>query len=557
MVSNPEVAATLSEIADLLDLLGERFKPEAYRRAARSIEALPESLEAIAARGELRSIPGVGEAISGKVGELLRTGSLAYLDQLRSEVPAGVLELMRIPGLGPKTARRFWTELGISGPSELAAAIAAGRLEGVRGFAEKKIAQLRAATGGEVAAPAPGRRPIEEVWPRAQGLVEALRAVRSVHEVALAGSFRRARETVGDLDVLVTADDPEAVFEAFSRLPEVREVRLRGPTKETVVLDRGLQVDLRVVEPESFGAALQYFTGSKDHNVRLRSLAREHGLKVNEYGVYRDERRVAGRTEEEVYAALGLSWIPPELREDRGEVELAAKGRLPTLVEASDLVAELHVHLSARPAVGDLDRLASSARARGLREVGVVVGIVRGGRRTWTAPSAILERLRAGGPGGVRLAAAVEIDAGPSELDPGALAELGPAYLIGLPPAAPPPARGVPKAPPPVRLVAHGVAPGGAENPALAWARAWGAAVEVGPGAERLDSTAARRARELRVPLAVPTGIGLEPTDPTPALALGFARRAGASRDEVVNARDGPATGPAMGRRTSSARRRS
>ncbi len=183
--------------------------------------------------------------------------------------------------------------------------------------------------GAATSGPAPARATLEAVWPLAQAIVAGLRAGAPVRAIAVAGSFRRARETVGDLDILVTSEEPEKVFDAFSRLPAVGEVRLRGPTKETVVLRSGLQVDLRVVEPEAFGAALQYFTGSKDHNVRLRSLARDHGLKVNEYGVYRGEERIAGRTEEEVYRALGLSLIPPELREDRGEIAAAAAGPLP------------------------------------------------------------------------------------------------------------------------------------------------------------------------------------------------------------------------------------
>ena len=309
--SNAEAAAIFREIADLLDVLGEKFKPEAYRRAARSIESLTEELSAVAARNELRSIPGVGDAIEEKIRELLATGRIAYHDRLTHEVPPGLLEILRLPGLGPKTARRFWVELGVEGTAELKAAIDAGRLDGMKGFGAKKIEQIRAALSPAPAGSSGARRPIEAAYPLAMAILRALRAGAPVREAEIAGSFRRGRETVGDLDVLVTSEAPEAVFDAFSKLPEVREVRLRGGTKETVVLSNGLQVDLRVVEPEAFGAALQYFTGSKDHNVRLRSLARDRGLKVNEYGVFRGDDRVAGRTEAEVYAALGLAWIPP------------------------------------------------------------------------------------------------------------------------------------------------------------------------------------------------------------------------------------------------------
>jgi DNA polymerase (family X) len=537
MVTNAEVAAALNEIADLLDLLGERFKPEAYRRAARSIESLPEGLEAFAGRDGLRSIPGVGEAIAEKVGELLRTGSLAYLDRLRSEVPSGVLDLMRLPGVGPKTARRFWKELGIAGPAELAGAIDAGRLVGVRGFAERKIGQLRAATRTVSPPAASGRLPLEEAWPLAQAIVGALRAVPTVHEAAIAGSFRRGRETVGDLDILVTADAPETVFEAFSRLPQVREVRLRGPTKETVVLDRGLQVDLRVVEPEAFGAALQYFTGSKDHNVRLRSLARDRGLKVNEYGVYRGDERVAGRTEEEVYAALGLAWIPPELREDRGEIDLAASGRLPRLLEAGDLTAELHGHLSERADGAEVDRWLSAARTRGLRSVVLVVGGWGTGGRQGEAAKSVRAAI-ATAKGTPRPIAAVEIDSAALGSLREALDALDAKVAIVVPTGAPPepPPRAEPD--PAVRLVAHAGGSPERTGIALAWARRLGAAMEVGPGSDRLDSTGARRARDSGVPLAVPTGAALGAEDATAPVALAFARRAGAAPDDVANCRD-------------------
>ena len=554
MVSNSEVAASLGEVADLLDLLGERFKPEAYRRAGRSIEALPESLEAISSRGELRSIPGVGEAIAEKVLELLRTGALAYLERLRGQVPAGVRELMRLPGVGPKTARRFWTELGIEGPAELARAIDAGRLTGVKGFAERKIDLLRSAVGTAGSAPGSARVPIERAWPLARSILKALRAVPSVHEISTAGSLRRARETVGDLDVLVTADDPEAVFDAFSRLPEVAEVRLRGPTKETVVLAGGLQVDLRVVEPAAFGAALQYFTGSKDHNVRLRSLARERGLKVNEYGVYRGEERLASRTEPEVYAALGLAWIPPELREDRGEIDAAATGTLPQLVEAPDLTFEPHVHLSEHPEPSEIDRLVESARRRRLRTVGVVVGVLRGTSRPWTAPGEVVERLRRPLPRGPELVPVLEVEEDGAAREGVDLRALGARYLVLIPPrdGTYPTRRRTPSLP--VRLLAHIGGTAESAPPVLELARVLGAALEIGPGTDRFDSTAARLARESKIPLGIPTGVGRDDEDPTAEVALGFARRAGATREDVLNARD-PVGGPV--RRSPAGRARS
>jgi DNA polymerase (family X) len=536
MASNAEAAALLREIADLLDLGGERFKPEAYRRAARSVESLPEPLAAVAGRGELRDVPGIGEAIEGKLREYLATGRIPYLDTLRATVPAGVLELMRLPGVGPKTARRFWVELGITDRAALAAAIEAGRLDGVKGFGTRKIELVRTAATAAALGPPSGRRPIASVYPLALAIRDALQTRAPVDRVEIAGSFRRGRETVGDLDVLVTSHAPERVFEVFSGLPEIAEVKMRGGTKETVLLHGGLQVDLRVVAPEAFGAALQYFTGSKEHNVRLRSLAKDAGLKVNEYGVFRGETRVGGRTEEEVYSLLGVPWIPPELREDRGEIDAARAGTLPRLVERADLTADLHVHLDA--GTGALDALRARAHAGGLDRVGVVVRSVRAGRPT-PADDRVLEALRAAGPGPPTFVAVVETD-GPlsAPLLPGGSG--GDAYAVVRPtaPGALPTAGldGLPD----LRLVAHVGGAGESVRPWLDFARRHDAAVEVGPGEDRLDSEVARTAVEMGIRLAVATGVGEPDGATTRDVALGFARRAGATRDGVAGGRAPP-----------------
>ncbi|MGA8543627.1 MAG: helix-hairpin-helix domain-containing protein, partial [Thermoplasmata archaeon] len=435
MPTNAEAVELFQGIADILDVLGEKFKPEAYRRAARSIESLTEDLSAVAARDELRTIPGVGEAIEEKLKEFLRTGRLDYYDRLRKEVPPGILELLAIPGLGPKTARRFWTDLKVETPAELADAIEKGKLTGVTGFGPKKIEQIRSALAAAKGAPATGRFPIEKAFPIAQRLVRGLRAVSGVMECEVAGSFRRRRETVGDLDVLVTAKDREKVFDAFSKLPEVREVRLRGGTKETVILEDGLQVDLRVVEPEEFGAALLYFTGSKDHNVLLRSLARERGLKINEYGIFRGDERIGGQTEEEVYSALQLAWIPPELRENRGEIEAAAKGPLPPLVDVTDLRGDLHVHLHKRPSAdlavretpAEVDEILSTARARKLAYVGGVVAGVDDDGTPFSVADGVHERLGVVDAPKLRVARVLEVDAGGI---PDEFSTLRPAYVI-------------------------------------------------------------------------------------------------------------------------------
>jgi len=572
MPSNADAAELFRSIADLLDLLGEKFKPEAYRRAARSIESLTEDLAAVAARHELRAIPGVGEAIAEKTEEYLRTGTVQYYERLKREIPAGLVELMRLPGLGPKTARRFWVELGIEGPKELTDAIAAGRLDGVKGFGDKKIDQIRTALAAAKSGGAATRRPLEEVFPVARSLVNALRAGAPADRVELAGSFRRARESVGDLDILVTSKEPTKVFDVFTAQPEVAEVKMRGETKETVLLKGGLQVDLRVVEPDEFGAALQYFTGSKDHNVRLRSLARDRGLKVNEYGVFRGEERVAGATEEEVYASLGLSWIPPELREDRGEIDLAAKGKVPSLVSAGDVHGDLHVHLPADAGTSDAETVVRDARRRNYSFLGVVVAGVDASGTAWALSEELRSHLSASGGLNPRLYFGVETAPGPLPKGLDAVAHdyriLRPsAGTVGPGESEPP---GAPSSVPTV--IAH---VGASETAALLrWveeARKSSAAFDLGPGPERLDSTGGRLVREAGLSVHLATGVGRPPDDPTGEVALGFARRAGMPPEKVWNvrlpgalssARSAPRKSPSAGssdppRSPSSTRRRS
>jgi DNA polymerase/3'-5' exonuclease PolX len=541
MPSNVEAAEIFRGIADLLDVMGEKFKPEAYRRAARSIDSLTEDLSAFAARNELRSIPGVGDAIEEKLREYLATGRVQYFDRLQKEVPAGVAEMLRIPGLGPKTARRFWVELGIEGPAELVAALDAGRLDGVKGFGAKKIAQIRTAVETHRTAGPGARLPIESAYPIALALVRGLREGAGAERIEVAGSFRRGRETVGDLDILVTSVDPTRAFDVFSALPEVKEVRLRGGTKETVLLQNGLQVDLRVVEPAAFGAALVYFTGSKDHNVQIRSLAKELGLRVNEYGVLRGEERVAGATEEEVYASLGLAWVPPELREARGEVDTAQQGPLPLLVEAPDLRGDLHVHLPPDADAATVDRLIASGSERSFAYLGAVVEGVDADGTPWSIPEAARRRLHTGSSAQLHLFSLGECSSAHLPLP----ARAGPHPLDGwvvrpTDPTSPPPTG----PPDHVWVVAHrGAAEVADPNVAAAWgafASRVGAVVEVGPGPERLDSTWARQARESGLRLALPTGVGEAADSPTGPVALKFARRAGALPKDVANASPRP-----------------
>jgi DNA polymerase/3'-5' exonuclease PolX len=541
MPTNTEAAELFQGIADILDVQGEKFKPEAYRRAARSIESLTEDLNAVAARDELRTIPGVGEAIEEKLKEFLETGKLDYYERLRKEVPPGILEMLAIPGLGPKTARRFWLELTVETPAQLAEAIQQGRLNGLSGFGPKKIEQIRAAVAEAQGMPATSRMPIEKAVPIALRIAAELRQVTGVQQCEIAGSFRRCRETVGDLDILVTASDRESVFDAFSRMSEVKEVRLRGGTKETVILTNGLQVDLRIVDPEEFGAALLYFTGSKDHNVLLRSLARDRGLKINEYGIFRGDDRVGGRTEEEMYGALGLAWVPPELRENRGEIEAAAEGPLPALVASTDLTGDLHGHLrrtvpggdvSAREFRREADQLLATARTRTFGYVGVVVAEVGTSGKPHSVPDDVHEHLGAADTPKLRVGRVIEVDAGGI---PDVFSRVKPAYVIVRPtdehPNPPDPAVTKKIG---ASLVAH-VGGDSAGRKWIGWAKANGAAIEVGPGPESLDSNLARYARENGVRLVIPSGVDAPAEDPRGWVALGFARRAGALPSDVRN----------------------
>ncbi|MFZ0698935.1 MAG: helix-hairpin-helix domain-containing protein [Thermoplasmata archaeon] len=539
MPSNAEAAEILRAIADLLDLEGERFKPEAYRRAARSIETLTEDLSALAERKELDTIPGVGEAIGEKLQEYLKTGRIAYYDRIRTEVPSGVLELMRLAGVGPKTARRFWVELHITSPEELRRAIDTHRLDGVSGIGPRKIELLRSALTRPPASTG-ARIPLAEAYVVAERIVAAIRAKAPVERIEIAGSLRRRRETIGDLDLLACSEDAKGVFDVVSALPEVREVMLRGETKETVRLASGLQIDVRVVAAKEFGAALVYFTGSKDHNVHLRTIARDRGLKINEYGVFRGEERVGGATEDEVYAALKLAWIPPELRENCGEIEAAAAGTLPELVTERDVRGELHWHVPSEASREDVEATLAEARRRRMEYVGAVVAGTsarRGPVRVRREALQRLQELHGKRPSGMPIVWLVGEVAGTGA----APEEMELDYLIRRPTTGPARASRTPR--PPTLLISH-LRPSASATDVghdlrawIDWAAGHGAALEVGPGADRLDSIGAAEVRARKGTLAIPTGLGAPPDDPTFPVALGLARRAQATGARIVNSR--------------------
>jgi len=371
-MTNAEIAAVLDQIADLLEFQGENpFRVRAYRNGARALQDLTES---VAERIEspdrpLTDIHGIGKDLAEKVATLVRTGTLPLLEELRSQIPESVLAMLRVPGLGPKRAAALYRELGVVNLDQLREACRSHQVSRLKGFGEKTETAIL--QGIDFAAQADVRTYWADADQAAQAIREHLRACTTIGKLEIAGSYRRGKETVGDLDVLVVAPDAAEAMDRFAAYPGLAEVLARGETKMSIRLHSRLQVDLRVVPAESFGAALQYFTGSKAHNVVLRGMAKDRGLKLNEYGVFRDDERIAGRTEEEVYAAVGLPWIPPELREARSEFQWAAGGELPELVELADLRGDLHVHSTWSDGLDAIEDLVQAARQRGLTYLAV------------------------------------------------------------------------------------------------------------------------------------------------------------------------------------------
>jgi len=372
-VRNELVARILHEIADLLALDGVAFKPQAYRRAAQTIESLAEPIEDLVADGRHAKLPGVGEAIAKKIAEIVETGRLRYHDELKEKLPIDLYALTQVEGVGPKTAKLLYEALGVRDLADLERAARGGEIRGVEGLGAKTEARiLRGLAETQSAA---GRILLGEALPLAADLIDRLRGSGRFDRIEVAGSLRRGRETIGDLDLLSVSSTPEDAGEAadaFVSLPEVDEVLSRGAKKSSARLSSGIQVDLRIVPASSFGAAMQYFTGSKDHNVALRKRAVARGWKLNEYGLFDEgERRLAGEDEGKIYERLGLALVPPELRENRGEIEAAEKGGLPILVERADVRGDLHVHTDWSDGNASLEGMIAAAQSRGLEYVAI------------------------------------------------------------------------------------------------------------------------------------------------------------------------------------------
>jgi DNA polymerase (family 10) len=371
-MTNHEIAAVLDQIADLLEFQGANpFRTRAYRNAARTIHDLTESAADIVAdpARSLTDIEGIGKDLADKVATLCKTGSLPMLQELLAEIPESVLAILRVPGLGPKRAAQLFHELKVSTLDQLRAACESHRVQDLKGFGAKTEAAIL--EGLDIASEAERRMLWIEADEHVQEVLAHMKGCKAVQQIAAAGSYRRGKETVGDLDFLAVARDADAVMDHLAQLAGVASIIARGDTKMSLRLANGIQVDLRIVPAESYGAALQYFTGSKEHNIVLRGRAKTRGLKVNEYGVLRDDTQIAGRTEKDVYATLDLPCFPPELREARREFEWADAGHLPELIELGDIRGDLHMHSTWTDGTATIEEMAAAAKHRGLKYIAI------------------------------------------------------------------------------------------------------------------------------------------------------------------------------------------
>jgi DNA polymerase (family 10) len=369
-MKNKEVAEIFQKVAALLEIRGDNpYRVRAYQRAAQTIEALTRDVEELAKQGKLEKIPGIGSDLASKIKEILRTGTLSLYEELKKEIPTVLLTFLEIPGLGPKKVKALYEKLGITSIEALEKACREHKIAKLPGFGWKTEQNIL--KGIKLFREKVGRRPLGEVLPLAEEIVRILQRDTPVENISVAGSIRRRKETIKDIDILITSKESEKVMKKVTELEFVQEVIVFGETKTSVRLRNGIQMDVRVVEPESWGAALAYFTGSKAHNIRVRELALEKGLKINEYGVFKGEKRIAGKTEEEVHASVGLCYIPPELREDRGEIEAGLKGELPKLVEYDEILGDAHVHSKYSDGTASLEEIVAKAEALGLEWVAV------------------------------------------------------------------------------------------------------------------------------------------------------------------------------------------
>ena len=370
-MENSQIAAVLEEIGDILEILGENaFRIRSYHNAARTVGDLPDRIEDLVGAGkDLTELPGIGESMAEKIHDILKTGTCPTLEDLRKRLPPRLTDLLLVKGLGPKRAKILYEKAGIKSLDELKAAAEAGTIRGIEGMGEKTEQNIL--KGLVTLAATAGRIGIKQAAEFVAMISKHLDGIKAIRRFQVTGSFRRRRETIGDLDFLVEAVDREVAAKAILAYESVEDTIASGAEKVSVQLASGVQVDFRFVEAAEFGAAEMYFTGSKAHNITLRKRAQKEDLKLNEYGLFRGEKRLAGKTEEEVFKALGLAWIPPELREDRGEIEAAQDGNLPKLIERSDIQGDLHAHTDATDGAGTIEEMVAAAQARGYQYLAI------------------------------------------------------------------------------------------------------------------------------------------------------------------------------------------
>src|SRR5574341_345016 len=380
-MTNQQVAQILNHIADILEIQGEIvFKVRAYQKAAETIANFAGDISNLSEK-ELSELPGIGVAIAKKTRELVETGKLQYYEDLKESEYAPLVDLLQVQSMGPKHARLVYDRLGVKSISDLERAAQAGKIRDLAGMGAKTEENIL--KGISALRKHKERIPIGEILPKVEIIFEKLKKLKEVKNILIAGSLRRMKETIADADILIASDKTKPIMDSFVKLPEVDRVLSKGETKSSLITKDGFQVDLRVVEPESFGAAAHYFTGSKAHNVKIRTLAVKKGIKVNEYGIFKGKKRIASKTEEEVYKALGMQWVPPEMREDGGEIELAFKHKIPQLIELKDIKGDLQMHTTWSDGWNSIEEMAQAGKDRGYEYIAITdhsptLGITKG-----------------------------------------------------------------------------------------------------------------------------------------------------------------------------------
>ena len=364
-MKNREISKLLYDIAEILELQNVQFKPRAYRRAAQGIESHPNDIEELYKENSLRTIPGVGESIEAKIKEYLETGEISYLDELRKDLPPGIVDLLQIEGIGPKKAMELYKSLKISSIEDLVKAAEKGEIRKLKGFSEKSERNIIEAI--KFFKTSQERVLLGHILPFAEDLERKLSKVKGIQRINIAGSIRRKKETIHDIDIVIASPEAEKVIEFFTQLPDISKIIMKGTTRSSVLLSEGIQADLRVVNLESYGSALLYFTGSKEHNIQLREIAIKKDLKLNEYGVFnrKTDEKISGQNEDEIYKLFGLDYIEPELRENRGEIQAALKKELPKLITSQDIKGDLHVHTNWSDGEHSIEEMAKKAQDLG------------------------------------------------------------------------------------------------------------------------------------------------------------------------------------------------